>query len=313
MNEPVRRFIAIPAVRGEEPLSIGMIGPPGGGKTCSALRLAKGIADVRGGDVVLIDTEAGRARKFADDFKFLHVDFSPPHRPGYFKDVLLEMSSRASTACIIVDSMSDEHEGIGGYLEYHDEMVPQMGGNDWAAWARPKAERKRLIQHMLQVKTPLIFTFRAREKTRQIQNDKGKREIVNIGWQPVAPLEIVHALDLTCILPPRAEGLPTWRSDKIGEDFIIKLPQQFKALFGEARQLDEAHGRALAEWARGAPDVELPPLLDRARANADKGDIAFAAWYATLSSADKKTCAAIGQELRDRINAADGKKHEKPA
>ena len=65
----------------------------------------------------------------------------------------------------------------------------------------------------------MIFTFRAREKTAQ----EGKK-IINIGWQPVAPLEIVHTLDLTCILPPKADGVPVWKSDKAGEDFIIKLP-----------------------------------------------------------------------------------------
>jgi len=47
---------------------------------------------------------------------------------------------------------------------------------------------------MLKIKVPLIFTFRAREKTRQEIVD-GKKVVINIGWQPVAPLEIVHMLD----------------------------------------------------------------------------------------------------------------------
>lgn len=249
MNAPARNFAAVPAARGEEPLLIGVVGPPGGGKTFSSLRLAKGIQEVRGGDIVVIDTESGRARKYADQFKFLHVNFEPPHQPHAFLDAIKQQLAR-NPACIIIDSASDEHEGEGGYLEWHDEMVPKMGGNEWAAWAKPKASRKRLISGMLHIKVPLIFTFRAREKTKANKNG-AKTEIVNIGWMPVAPLEIVHSLDLTCILPPRADGVAVWESSKIGEDFIIKLPNFLAPFIQQGQALDEATGRALATWAKG--------------------------------------------------------------
>jgi hypothetical protein len=133
-------FEAKVAVRGEEPLLIGLSGPPGGGKTYSALRLAMGMRKLRGGDVIVIDTEGGRARNYADVFGFLHVKFDPPHSSEAFDEALKQQIAR-KPACIIIDSISDEHEGEGGYLDLHDEMVPKMGGNEWAAWARPKAAR----------------------------------------------------------------------------------------------------------------------------------------------------------------------------
>lgn len=263
MNDPQRKFEAKPAVRGLEPLQLGMVGPPGGGKTYSALRLAVGIQEVYGGDIIVIDTEAGRARKYASNFKFLHVDLDPPHRSDAFLSAIEQQLPR-NPACIIVDSMSDEHEGIGGYLEYHDEMIPKMGGNEWAAWSKPKAARKRLVSGLLHIKTPIIFTFRAAERTEQKKDLKGKTVITNIGWQPVAPLAIVHALDMTCILPPRADGVPVWKSDKFRENFIIKLPEQFKALFsGETKQLDERLGRQLAQWSKGdQPTAAVSPSLE---------------------------------------------------
>lgn len=284
MNAPQRTFTAQAAIRGEEPVSIGMIGPPGGGKTLSSLRIAKGIQDVRGGDIVLIDTEAGRSRKYADEIKFMHVDFKPPYRSSDFLEAIKQQLPR-NPAAIIIDSMSDEHEGEGGYLEWHDELVPSMGGNEWAAWSKPKASRKRLISGVIPIKTPLIMCFRAREKTQQTKNEKGKKEIINIGWQPVAPLEIVHALDLTCILPPRADGVPIWKSDKIGEDFIIKLPLQFQGLFsGNGVQLTEEIGRAIAEWAKGAPT----DYLSTGRAAAAKGTESLRTWWSTLTPAAQK-------------------------
>jgi hypothetical protein len=246
------RFQAIPAARSEEPLLLGVIGPPGGGKSLSSLKLAKGIQSVRGGPIVLIDTEGGRSRKYSDLIKFDIVEFTGKCRPADFLEAIKAQLPN-NPAAIIVDSMSDEHEGEGGYLEWHDEMVPKMGGNEWAAWSAPKASRKKLISGILKIKTPLIFTFRAREKTKQNTDPNAKRneKIINIGWQPIAPLEIVHTLDLTCILPPRADGVPVWHSDKIGEDFVIKLPNYLAPYIQEGKPLSEEMGAHFARWAKG--------------------------------------------------------------
>lgn len=246
MNAPARTFEAKPAVRSEEPLLLGMVGPPGGGKTLSSLRIAKGIQSVRGGDIVLIDTEGGRARKYNDVVPFNIVELRDGARSEDYLDAI-KAQLPSKPAAVIVDSMSDEHEA---YLEWHDEMVPKMGGNDWAAWAKPKASRKKLISGVLKIKTPLIFTFRAREKTKQ-EVINGKKVVTNIGWQPVAPLEIVHTLDLTCILPPRADGVPVWKSDKVGEDFIIKLPRYLQPYIKDGEPLSEAMGAGFATWAKG--------------------------------------------------------------
>ena len=249
----VRKFDIRPAERSEVPLLVGIIGPPGGGKTLSSLLLAQGMQKVRPGPIVLIDTERRRAAKYADVVPFLHVDFEPPFVPEEFLLAVRE-ALKKEPAAIIIDSMSDEHEGDGGVLDWHDRAVPEMGGNEWAAWSRPKASRRRMISGFLQVTTPLIMTFRAREKTKLQPNDKGKQVPVNIGYQPIAPSEVVYALDVTCILPPRANGVPVWRSDKAGEDFIIKLPQFLYHCFQDNSALDEKTGQALAEWAAGKKD-----------------------------------------------------------
>lgn len=242
------RFQAVPATRSEEPLLLGMIGPPGGGKTLSALKLAKGIQSVRGGDIIVIDTEGGRSRKYNDLIPFSIVELMEGRSNDFLDAIVAQLPS--NPAAIVVDSMSDEHEA---YLTWHDAEVKNFGGNEWAAWSKPKAARKRLISGILKIKTPLIFTFRAREKTKQNPDPNAKRneKIINIGWQPVAPLEIVHTLDLTCILPPRADGVPVWHSEKIGEDFIIKLPNYLAPFIDEGKPLSEQMGAAFARWAKG--------------------------------------------------------------
>jgi len=250
-------YQAVPAIRSEEPLLLGIVGPPGGGKTLSSLKLARGIQRVRGGDIHLIDTEGGRARKYNDLIPFNIVELTGGRSGDFLECIKAQLL--AKPAAIIVDSMSDEHEA---YLEWHDEMVPKMGNNEWAAWAKPKAARKQLISGILKIKTPLIFTFRAREKTKQdVVN--GKKVVTNIGWQPVAPLEIVHTLDLTAILPPRADGVPVWKSNKVGEDFIIKRPNYLEQFIHDG-PIDERMGEGFARWAKG----EVSPVTSAVKSAA---------------------------------------------
>jgi len=258
MTATVRKFEPMPAKISEVPLLIGLIGPPGGGKTLSALRLAKGMQAARPGPIVVIETEHGRATKYATDVPFEWINFQPPFVPEDFLTAVKRALAQ-NPAAIIIDSMSDEHEGQGGVLDWHDAEIPKMGGNEWAAWSKPKASRRRMINGFLQIKVPIIMTFRAREKTRLQKDHRGKDVPVNIGYQPIAPSEVIYALDVTCILPPRANGVPVWKSEKIGEDFIIKLPKFLAPCFARDCALDEQTGEALRRWSLGSPEASPQP------------------------------------------------------
>jgi hypothetical protein len=301
-------YQAVPAIRSEEPLLLGMIGPPGGGKSLSSLRLAKGIQSVRGGDIIVIDTEGGRSRKYNDQIPFNIVELPPTARSNDFIDCI-QAQLPSKPAAIIVDSMSDEHLS---YLEWHDEMVPKSGGNEWAAWAKPAAARKKLIAGILKIKVPLIFTFRARDKTKQ----EGKK-VISIGWQPVAPLEIVHTLDLTCILPPRADGVPVWKSDKIGEDFIIKLPNYLAPYIEAGKPLCEEMGAAFARWAAGSAAA---PASNNPTTTGAADDITAAEWDVLLGEAAIKGSAALAEcwakiprEHKPTLEAAKNRRHKPTA
>lgn len=321
MNAPARTFAAQAPV-GDDPLLLGMIGPPGGGKTYSALRVGTGIKRVRGGDLVVLDTEGGRAKKYRRDFDFKWVPFDPPFRPSDFLAALTYWHEQGAAA-IITDSMSDEHEGApGGVLDWHDTELDRMAGDDWAkrervtqaAWIKPKRDRIKMMNGLLRITTPLIFCFRAREKTKQMKNDRGKMEPVNIGWQPIAPAEIVGGLDLTCILPPRAEGVPIWKSDKAGEDFIIKLPNYLAPYIKDGQPMSEDMGEAFAKWARGGSPVSPPrhgevaepaassstPAQDGAADEIPAAATYVAQWITMIDAASNKTHAAqLAQKWND--------------
>lgn len=236
------------------PLMIGMVGPSGGGKTFSALRVATGIQRVTGGDIFVIDTESRRSLHYANHFKFRHVPFAAPFGPLDYL-AAIEYAVKRGAKVVIVDSMSHEHEGPGGVLEQHAAEVERLAGGDqqkaervkMLAWNAPKQARRRMINSILQMPVSAIFCFRAKEKL-QI---KTGQEPKPLGFMPIAGEEFIYEMTINCLLLPKANGVPTWNSKEIGEQATMKLPAQFQQLFAEPMPLSEDHGETMARWAEG--------------------------------------------------------------
>lgn len=248
-----RTFEDKPAERTSVPLMVGLMGPSGGGKTYSALRLATGIQRVTGGEIYMVDTEARRGLHYADRFQFRHLAFGAPFSPLDYLEAI-EHCVKKGAKVMIVDSMSHEHEGPGGVLEWHDRELQRMGGdekNSFRAWATPKAARRRLINSILQMPCNFIFCFRAKEKSKPERDDKGKSSLVELGFMPIAGEEFVFEMATCALLLPNAGGVPTWQSDYRGERMMIKLPDQFAGLFGKDEPLSEDMGERMAKWAAG--------------------------------------------------------------
>lgn len=268
MNAVPRQFEARPAVREAVGLLIGLVGPSSSGKTFSALRFATGIQRVVGGEIDVIDTENGRAKYYADRFRFNHVPFRSPFSPLDYLDAV-RYCARRGAKTIVIDSTSHEHEGSGGVLEWHEAEVQRLSGGDpskaerikMLAWAKPKAARRKFINEILQLNVNLILTFRAKEKMKIV---KGK-DPVELGWMPIAGEEFIYEMVLQLLLKPNSNGVPTWQSEFEGERAIIKLPEQFKDFFaikqGEpAKTISEDLGQKLAEWAAGGAKPAFPEV-----------------------------------------------------
>jgi len=283
----MRVFEDYEAKRCAVPLMVGLVGPSGGGKTYSALRLATGIQRVTGGDIFVIDTESRRSLHYATMFKFRHVPFAAPFGPLDYL-AAIEYCVKKGAKVVVVDSASHEHEGPGGVLEQHAAEVQRLAGDDQAkaervkmlAWSAPKAARRRMINSILQMPMSSIFCFRAKEK---LKIEAGK-EPKKMGFMPIAGEEFIYEMTLNCLLPPNAGGRPEWHPDEVGEKLMIKLPGQFKQLFAEPVPLSEDHGETMARWAEGGAvsvfddlvrqvadasiaslDNEIPPKIEEAK------------------------------------------------
>lgn len=303
-NGTARTFVDAPAVRERTPVIIGLVGPSGSGKTYSALRLAAGIQRVAPGEIFYIDTESRRALHYAERFAFRHVPFGKPFDPLSYLAAVEHCVSRGA-ATVVIDSMSHEHEGPGGVLEWHEAEVQRMSGGDASkaervkigAWAVPKAARRRLINGLLQLGCNLILCFRAKEKLKVVT---GKPPIPR-GWQPIAGEEFIYECTLNCLLYPGSNGVPTWRPDEQGEQEMIKLPEQFKSIFSGSPQLSEDVGESLARWAAGGSATQAMPVADLLARYAACSD---GATLRTLEAARSAAWRAASKEDKARMKAA---------
>jgi hypothetical protein len=241
-----------PAIREQVGLLIGLAGGTGSGKTFSAMRMAAGISGDK--PFAVIDTEAGRAKHYADQFKFDHGDLKAPFSPEAYAEAILAADS-AKYPVIVVDSMTHEWAGEGGVLEMQEAELDRMAGDDFkkreackmAAWIRPKMDHKKMVQRLLQVRAHLILCFRAEEKIEMVRED-GKMKIVPKvsltginGWIPVCEKNLPFELTASFLLTADAPGMPK----------PIKLQQQHKMMFPLDKPIDEESGRKVAAWASG--------------------------------------------------------------
>jgi energy-coupling factor transporter ATP-binding protein EcfA2 len=272
MNAP-DRFQFRHATREQTPLLLGLVGPSGSGKTMSALRLATGIQSVVGGKIAAIDTEARRMLHYASRFDFEYLEFGAPFGSDrYLEAVLAAVAMGAKT--VIVDSMSHEHEGPGGHLEYHDEEVARLmrpkdqGGAGFTsefaaqipAWTKPAARRRRFINGTLQVPVNFIFCFRAKEKIKLVKKPGGKTEPVELGWQAIAGEEFVYEMTDRFLLPPGCQGRPAFDEAAVATG-VPKMPDEHREYLPAGCQLNEQIGALLAEWALGKPGPVGADLL----------------------------------------------------
>lgn len=240
------------AVREQVGLLIGIAGESGSGKTYSALRLATGLAG--GKTFALIDTEAGRAKHYASEFEFDHGDLRAPFRPEAYSQAI-DAADQAGYPVIVVDSMSHVWAGDGGVLDWQEDELDRMAGDDWkkreackmAAWIKPKMSHKRMVQKLLQVRAHLILCFRSEPKVEIVRED-GKAKIVPKqsitgldGWIPVCEKNLPYELTASFLMHASNPGVPR----------PIKLQAQHKPFVDLGSPITEETGKALAAWAAG--------------------------------------------------------------
>jgi hypothetical protein len=261
-------FTFRPAKREHTPLIIGLAGPTKSGKTYSAHRLAVGLAN--GGPVVMINAEGAKGHQYADEFTYTAADITAPYRPERYTEVLkAAFALDPKPAVVIIDSGSHMHDGPGGILEYHEDELDRLAGQDYAkrqrstysAWIKPKAAENEFIYTMLGADCHIILCLRAKEKIKVVT---GKPPI-DLGWQPIVGERVAFETIFTLVLPPHSKGVPDLA--------VSEMRKPFDAMIPPGQQLSEDTGRLLAQWAAGADNDPLI-VREKGRPGSGSGNLA---------------------------------------
>lgn len=240
MSQP---FQFSPATRlGLKPL-IGLYGESNSGKTYSALLLARGIAGAAG-KVLGIDTESGRMSLYADEIPggFQVSPFDPPFSPTRYTQAL-DAAEQNGADVIVFDSFSHEWFGEGGVLDMASENEARSGKPGLHVWKQPKLEHSRLVMRLLRSKTFVIVCLRAKYKSRQVKDDRGKNTIVKDDHvSPEQDESLLFEMTAHCEMQTSNPGmirLTKWSVPDLANCF----PEDGK------EKLGIKHGELIAKWA----------------------------------------------------------------
>lgn len=204
---------------------IALYAESGCGKTYSALLLARGLVGPSG-DIHVIDTENRRASLYADVLPggFSVLDLDAPFTPARYIAAMQAVID-AGAKVIVIDSMSHEWEGMGGVLDMAGDNEQRTGKSGLHNWKTPKLEHAKLVQFLLRSPVPVVSCVRAKHKSRQEKDERGKTVIVkdkfttpiqaeDFIFEMTAHAEVLpnHCINLTkCSHPALRECFPTDR------------------------------------------------------------------------------------------------------
>jgi hypothetical protein len=244
-----------PAKREQIPLLLGVAGGTGSGKTMSALRMARGIA--QGAPFAFVDTENQRGLHYADTFpEMQHGDLRAPFRPDAYiaaiKDGLAHLKDvPKEKRVVVVDSFSHEWSGDGGCLDWVDEITGGDAKKKGVAWATVKPAHRRMMTQLIGLPSHVIVCLRAEYGKVDIVRKDGKTEFVPKktlpggslnDWYPECEKAFPYELTASFLTVADAPGIP----------IPLKLQEQHKPFVPLDQPLSENTGKLLAAWAAGS-------------------------------------------------------------
>lgn len=199
--------------KGELKLRMALAGPPGSGKTWSALRIA---AVMLGGDdfgdfgvklprriagehaglarIAFIDTERGSARKYSDDFPsdvegqalfdVMELDRNDQGAVDPLKMIqAIQMAAKYGYEFVVIDSLSHAWEGI---LDIKDRK-DRSGGNSYTNWRDVTPLHNNLVDAILDYPGHVITCMRVKMDTviEEDPNKPGKTRVRKLGLKPI--------------------------------------------------------------------------------------------------------------------------------
>lgn len=164
------------ATRTKAKIRLGLSAVSGGGKTYSAIKIAKGLSRGDLSKVAIIDTENGSADLYAHLGNYNVLTLQAPYTPERYVECI-KSCEEAGMEVIIVDSITHEWNGKGGILEIHSSMT----GNSFTNWSSLTPRHQKFIDAILQSKCHVITTVRRKQDYDLSKDSNGKTKVEKAG------------------------------------------------------------------------------------------------------------------------------------
>lgn len=228
-----------------------LAGPSGSGKSYSALRMAKGLAEKCGSRVAAIDTENGRIRYYADEFDFDDMQFEVPFSPEKYIEAI-DAAANAGYKVLIIDSISHEWDYC---LEVHNKMP----GNSYTNWAKITPRHDAFMEKVLQAPIHVIVT--ARGKDEYVLEEKNGKQVpkkVGLGYKQRDGIEYNY----------------TATFNLAQDTHVAEVTKDNTHLFeGRFDVLTEKDGAAIYDWANAGEPVQPKPKAPMAPTDPEVPDL----------------------------------------
>lgn len=231
------------ATRQKAKIRLGLSAVSGGGKTYSAILIAKGLC----GDlskVAIIDTENGSADLYSHLGDYNVLTLSAPFAPEKYIEAI-KACEKAGMEVVIIDSITHEWDGKGGCLEICDQLTQASSSkNSYTSWAKVTPRHQAFIDAILQSPCHMITTVRRKQDYEMSKGSDGKLKVEKAGLKEVTREGFEY--ELTVNLELNHGHFATASKDRTG---LFMGKPEF--------QPSEETGKMIIDWCESGVDAGL--------------------------------------------------------
>ena len=231
------------ATRQKAKIRLGLSAVAGGGKTYSALLIAKGMC----GDwskVAIIDTENGSGDLYCHLGDYNVISLQAPYEPERYIEAI-KACEAGGMEVIIIDSITHEWDGKGGCLEIVDRLTQaSTHKNSYIAWGKVTPRHQSFIDSILQSKCHIITTVRRKQDYEMTKGGDGKIKVEKAGLKEITREGFEYELTVNLELDHGHHA--TASKDRTG--LFSGKPEFIPS---------EATGQMIAEWCENGVDPAI--------------------------------------------------------
>lgn len=223
----MQNFNFVPASKKQSKLRLALYGASGSGKTLSALLIGKGIVDVTGGAMAVIDTENATASKYEGELKIsslegvaLKFDTLNMLEPTV-ENMVKAIKAAHDYDVLIVDSLSHAWKEL--LQEVERLAKAKYRGNTWSAWSEGTPMQQEMIKTIQRFPGHLIVTIRAKTEW-TLKDENGKNVPTRVGLAPEQGKGIEYEFDMLGNISPEHYMLVEKDRSGLYQDQIIQKP-----------------------------------------------------------------------------------------